>query len=169
LGSISPSAEPVEITDCNQMMHVGSISLTSPGIKIGKKKKKELQYRRGIAKFALKFRGKRYGYGSNGPNKFDCSGFTNFVFHHYNVRLDRSSKLQSKQGKIKKIGLVEPADLVFFGTGSKVNHVGIVVEASKGRLIVIHSTSSKGVIVEDIFQSDYWSSRLLFAKEVIKL
>ncbi len=132
------------------------------------RERKARQKRHEIAKFALNFRGKKYGYGSSGPNKFDCSGFTSFIFHHYNVNLKRSSGLQSKQGKSKKIGKLQPADLVFFGTGSRVNHVGFVLEASKDKLIIIHSTSSRGVIVEDVYKSKYWTSRLKFGREVLE-
>ncbi|MGB5023938.1 MAG: hypothetical protein WBO44_01255, partial [Saprospiraceae bacterium] len=39
-------------------------------------------------------------------------------------------------------------------------HVGIITESKKDRLMVIHSTSSKGVIEENILKSDYWIMRM---------
>jgi len=127
----------------------------------------EIRLRKDISKFALKFKGKSYGYGANGPNKFDCSGYTSFIYHHFNVRLDRSSNLQSKQGKQKRISQLKPADLVFFGTQTRIQHVGIVLEANKGRLVMIHCSSSRGVVIEDVYQSVYWKDRILFGKDVI--
>ena len=133
----------------------------------GLSKSAEKRLRADISEFALKFRGKSYGYGANGPNHFDCSGYTSFIFHHFDVRLDRSSGLQSKQGKQKRISQLKTADLIFFGTQRRIQHVGIVLEASRDKLIMIHCSSSKGVVIEDVYQSDYWKDRILFGKDVI--
>lgn len=131
-------------------------------------KKAEFKMRNEITAFAKKFVGKQYRYAAVGPNSFDCSGYTSFIYHHFNVNLDRSSKLQSKQGRRKRISQLNPADLVFFGNLNKVKHVGIVLEASKDKLLIVHCSSSKGVIIEDVYHSDYWKNKLLFGKDVIK-
>lgn len=127
----------------------------------------ERRMRSDILEFAEKFKGKNYKYGATGPNKFDCSGYTSFIFHHFDVRLDRSSGLQAQQGKQKRISQLKPADLVFFGTQKRIQHVGIVLEANKGELIMIHCSSSRGVVVEDVYRSEYWKDKLLFGKDVI--
>lgn len=130
-------------------------------------KKAELRLRTEILDFAQKFVGKKYQYAGNGPHGFDCSGYTSFIFHHFNVRLDRSSGMQAKQGKRKRISQLNPADLVFFGNQKKIQHVGIVLEAGKGKLIMVHCSSSRGVVIEDVYRSDYWKDKLLFGKDVI--
>lgn len=134
-----------------------------------KGKKAELRARTGITSFAKKFVGKKYKYGALGPNQFDCSGYTSFIFQHYGIHLARSSKEQAKKGKVKRISQLKKADLVFFGTKRKVQHVGIVVDSGKGKLMVAHCSSSKGVIVENVLASSYWKERLLFGKDVINL
>jgi len=120
-----------------------------------------------ISHFAKKFVGKRYKYAATGPHSFDCSGYTSFIFSHFDVRLDRSSGMQSRQGKRKRVSQLNPADLVFFGNQKKIQHVGIVLEASKDKLIMVHCSSSKGVVIEDVYRSDYWKDKLLFGKDVI--
>ncbi len=137
--------------------------------KPGKGKKAELKARIGITGFAKKFVGKKYKYGALGPHQFDCSGYTSFIFQHYGINLGRSSKEQAKKGKVKRINQLKKADLVFFGTKRKVQHVGIVVETGKGKLMVAHCSSSKGVIIENVLASSYWKGRILFGKDVINI
>ncbi len=160
------------------LLFLGYIGNLSPIIEITPKssdptellalsKSAEQQLRKEISNFALKFKGKAYRYGATGPRNFDCSGYTSFIFHHFNVQLDRSSDLQAKQGKQKRVSQLKPADLVFFGTQRRIQHVGIVLEASRGKLVMIHCSSSKGVVIEDVYQSDYWKDKILFGKDVI--
>ena len=130
-------------------------------------KKAELKLRAEISSFATKFVGKKYKFAASGPNAFDCSGYTSFIFHHFNVNLDRASQYQAQQGKRKRISQLNPADLVFFGNQKRVQHVGIVLEASKDRLVMVHCSSSRGVVIEDVYQSKYWKDKLLFGKDVI--
>ncbi len=111
--------------------------------------------------------GTSYRYGGTSPERgFDCSGFTSYVFGSQAISLPRTSTDQSKFGRRKDFRDAEVGDLVFFGTGSRVNHVGIVVEKSRGELVVIHSTSSSGVRKDEINSSPYWRSRKLWAVAV---
>ena len=61
--------------------------------------------------------------------------------------------------KVKKKN-VEKGDLVFFDNGSGVSHVGIVISEKGEPLKMIHSSSSKGIIITDVSKSEYWSKRL---------
>lgn len=121
----------------------------------------------GIMTTARKYKGVKYKYGGSTPKGFDCSGFTSYVMYKNNVELERTSRAQAKQGKRINLKYCKPGDLLFFGGKGKVTHVAIVTENSKNVLKVIHSTSSKGVIEQDISDSDYWQSRLLFARRVL--
>ena len=85
-----------------------------------------------------------------------------------NIQIKDGSYNQAKQGRKIALTSTKPGDLVFFGTNGRVSHVGMVVENSGDRLNVIHSTSTKGVIVQNIKASDYWKKRVLFARNIIE-
>jgi cell wall-associated NlpC family hydrolase len=116
---------------------------------------------------ARDLQGIKYRYAGKSPKGFDCSGFTGYVFKDVGIKLAASSSRQSKQGKFKDIKDVKAGDLVFFGPPLKIDHVGIVTQNKKGKLIVIHSTNSQGVVEHDINQILYWKKRIKFARDVI--
>ena len=120
-----------------------------------------------IENFAKKQIGVKYKYAGKNPRGFDCSGFTSYVFREFDVQLSASSKLQSKQGKRVNLKWVKKGDLLFFGSGGKISHVALVVDNQKAGIYVIHSTSSRGVIVENVSRSTYWKKRMMFARNVL--
>lgn len=121
-----------------------------------------------IVKTAKKYMGKPYVYGGKKPSSgFDCSGFTAHVYNENGVPVSGPSYQQAKQGKKKAMRELKEGDLVFFGSGRKVTHVAIVANADRNKLEVIHSTSSRGVVIDDISNSDYWQKRYLFGRDVI--
>lgn len=120
-----------------------------------------------ITRTARKYKGSKYKYGGETPKGFDCSGFTCYVMKKNNIELNRTSSAQASQGKKINYKYAKPGDLLFFGSRGKVTHVAIITENRKGSIKVIHSTSSRGVIEQDITHSDYWQSRLLFARRVV--
>lgn len=127
-----------------------------------------MQVRKNIVSKAREYVGSTYKYSGTSPGTgFDCSGFTYFVFKQFNVEVSPSSAEQSKQGAKVALDKVKPADLVFFGDGSRIQHVAMVVERNKDGIVCVHSTTSRGVIVENVSASTYWSSRLLFARDVL--
>lgn len=121
-----------------------------------------------IAKKARKQVGKKYQYGKCGPHAFDCSGLTQYIYAGEGVQLPRTSGDQARYGRQLKAGEIEKGDLVIFQRGSKVSHVGICVEREKGELWVVHSTSSNGVIMENVLDSPYWSRRVKGGRRVIQ-
>ena len=73
--------------------------------------------------------GKPYHYGSAGPDSFDCSGLTSYVWRVGGGRsLPHSSQAQYSATSRISLNEIAPGDLVFFGssTGS-IHHVGIYV------------------------------------------
>jgi len=120
-----------------------------------------------IIRTARKYKGSKYKYGGTTPKGFDCSGFTSYVLLKNKVDLDRTSGAQAKQGKKIRSVAAQPGDLLFFGSRGKVSHVAIITQNDANGLKVIHSTSSKGVIEQNITHSDYWQSRLLFARKIM--
>lgn len=118
--------------------------------------------------------GSRYRSGSSGPNAFDCSGFTSFVFSKLGIQLKRSSQEQHTQGQaVASIAELLPGDLVFFGRhgrrGTTINHVGIVtaVDAATGAFEFIHSSSSQGVRVDRYPDVAYWKKHFTGGRRII--
>jgi cell wall-associated NlpC family hydrolase len=76
-----------------------------------------------------------YQYGGNGPNGFDCSGFTTGAFAAGGASLPRTSKAQYTAAATKvPVSQAKPGDLVYWsnnGSASGVYHVAIVVEDGK--------------------------------------
>src|SRR5690554_6422813 len=88
-----------------------------------------------IIEYGKKFLYKPYRYAVKGPNSFDCSGFTSFVFKEFGYKLNPSSAGQSQQGKtIRRKDDLQVGDLFFFEGRShngRVGHVGIVSEVRR--------------------------------------
>ncbi len=119
---------------------------------------------------AFSHMGKRYRMGRAGPNMFDCSGFTSYVFSKFGIALDRTSRSQYTQGEPVDKEDLKRGDLVFFnGRRSRkgVGHVGIVVERDSvnGGFNFIHA-SIKGVRVTNSEQ-EYYKVRYVGAKRIM--
>lgn len=118
-----------------------------------------------ILDYASKFKGTRYLLGATGPNRFDCSGFTSYVFSKFGYRLQRTSREQVNDGKVIAKNELKPGDLVFFNGrragGSRIGHVGIVTSADNenGTFEFIHASCSKGVTVRQHLNEFYQEFR----------
>jgi cell wall-associated NlpC family hydrolase len=114
--------------------------------------------------------GKPYRYGSKGPNAFDCSGLTRYVFNQVDIPLGASSRDQALQGESVDIDEVIPGDLVFFRaadvSSSVIDHVGIVVSSDDTNIQFIHSTG-QGVMIDDLLTSDYYREIYVSARRVL--
>ncbi len=128
--------------------------------------KKQQSLRSQIVATAKKQIGKKYVYGGKTTNGFDCSGFTAYVFNKNGIDVSGPSHHQARQGVSVTKSRLDVGDLIFFGKG-KVSHVGIVASVDNNELKIIHSTSSRGVILEDISNSKYWQSRYLYGRDVL--
>ncbi len=118
------------------------------------------EVRKSVVTEAQKYLGVPYVWAGNTPEGFDCSGFTSYVLKQQGIDLPRRSSDQYDQATKLKQKNVQPGDLVFFNNGSGVSHVGIVVSGKGEPLMMIHSSSSKGIIVTEIEKSEYWMNRL---------
>lgn len=118
-----------------------------------------------VLKVAREQLGKPYVYGATGPNSFDCSGLTSYVFKNgAGITLPRTSKDQSTAGRYVLKSELQPGDLIFFNTsGRGISHVGIYI----GNDEMIHAPSSgKNVEVTKI-TSNYWASKYVTARRII--
>lgn len=81
-----------------------------------------------IVDYAKQHVGKAYVYGASGPNTFDCSGLTSYVYRQAGISIPRTTWGQLEQGT--KVASPQPGDIVVLNGGG---HVGIYV--SKGMMI----------------------------------
>jgi cell wall-associated NlpC family hydrolase len=103
-----------------------------------------------IISVARKYLGARYVWGATGPNTFDCSGFTSFVYRQVGVSIPRVSRDQINAGERVSRKDLAPGDLVFFG--SPIHHVGMYI----GGGMMIHAPSSGDVVkISPAFRSNY--------------
>ena len=78
--------------------------------------------------------GLKYKLGAKAPGKaFDCSGLVQWVMSKFDLILPRTSREQVKEGVevAKDPAALLPGDLLFFGKGRSVTHVGIYVGDGK--------------------------------------
>lgn len=105
-----------------------------------------------LVQFAETLIGIKYKYGSTDKEKgFDCSGFVNYVFNHFNISVPRVSKDFTNTGEEVPISDCKPGDLILFtGSDAKsgvVGHLGIVTQNKNGNVRFIHASESRGVII----------------------
>lgn len=131
---------------------------------------KEDKIRQDVVAYAKEQLGARYRYAGKDPRGFDCSGFTYYVMNKFDITLPPSSKHQEDEGKSVKVKEVKAGDLVFFKRVKvgKPFHVGMVVSNNRDGLKVIHSTS-RGVVIDNISNSDYWRPKVSSARDVISV
>lgn len=116
--------------------------------------------REDMVKFAKKYLGVPYVWAGNDPSGFDCSGFTSYVYKNSGKVLPRRA-VDQYEGSVKlKEKNVQKGDLVFFDNGSGISHVGMIISDKGSPLVMIHASSSKGIVVTEISNSDYWIKRL---------
>ena len=82
--------------------------------------------------YAKTFIGVPYRLGASGPERFDCSGFTSYVFREFGYNLPHNSVMQFKNcTPVESFSELRKGDLVFFGARNNIRnigHVGIVVD-----------------------------------------
>ena len=94
--------------------------------------------RTAIVAYAKQFLGNPYVYGGTSlTNGADCSGFTQSVFAHFGITTGRSSRDQAAKGKEISMSAIQPGDLLFYASGSYINHVAIYIGDGK----IIHSSN----------------------------
>lgn len=114
-----------------------------------------------MIQYAQTFVGTPYVWGGQSALGFDCSGFTSFVFLNQGKKIPRVSRDQYASSLKLDPAEACMGDLVFFGQQGVVSHVGILVNELGKPKRMIHSSSSKGVMFQDIDNSKYYSSRVI--------
>ncbi len=117
---------------------------------------------------AKSFLGTKYVWGATGPSKFDCSGFTQWVYRDSGIAIPRVSKDQAKVGNYVQYADLRRGDMVFFDTKKHpqgiVTHVGIYL----GNHNFIHASSAaKKVVIFNFDEKPYYKKRFLWGRRVI--
>lgn len=126
-----------------------------------------------VAEFARMYDGIRYDYANSDPLRgFDCSGFVNFVYGSFNVKVPRISSQFEKIGNTVSLNNIQPGDILLF-TGSNASskvtgHLGIVTEIRQGKIFFVHSaTSNNRGIMTSALDETYFKTRFLKAIRVL--
>ncbi|MEO8107430.1 MAG: NlpC/P60 family protein [Actinomycetes bacterium] len=124
------------------------------------RQQREAKYDR-VMKVARNQKGDPYVYGAVGPNRFDCSGLTRFVYQQATGK----SLVHSSSGQLRQVDRVSrknarPGDLVFMYGSGGVYHVSIY--AGKGQILHA-SRPGTNVKVDPI-----WTSKVYFGRAIPK-
>ena len=113
-----------------------------------------------VVTYAKAFLGCKYVYGGTTPSGFDCSGFTQYVYKHFGVNLNRTAAAQYSNGT--SVQNLQVGDLVMFGK-SGISHVGIYIG---GNSFIHAANPSKGVRIDSLstgyYKTNYVGARRIF-------
>jgi len=126
---LSPLSPTASAAPASAPSTSGTVQQDQPVQKTAQKKKaRKKRVPRGekLLRVARRQNGDPYAYGAAGPNRFDCSGLTQFVYRvALGERLPHSSSAQVGRTKRISRAAARPGDLVFFHDGGGVYHVAV--------------------------------------------
>lgn len=133
----------------------------NPNYAITKPKVKYQANKKNLAKMVKQLQGSPYVWAEEGPNNFDCSGFTYYLYGSMGINIPRVARHQAKVGKRIVAKDLQYGDLIFFATNKrnskKITHVGMYL----GDGWFTHASTVKHeVIYSNLFTSPYYKKRL---------
>ena len=128
-----------------------------------------------LIEYAATFLGTPYRYGANGPKRFDCTGYTRYVYKKFGyTNLSRSSRDQARDGRevdISDFRNLQKGDILLLGSRLNpkvVGHVGIFIGLDEtGRDPRFIHASNHGVRYSSLLTESYYSNRLLGARRIL--
>ncbi|MEW8957168.1 NlpC/P60 family protein [Clostridium sp.] len=117
-----------------------------------------------IINYAKQQIGKPYKWNGTGPDNFDCSGFTQYVYRNVvGVDITRSTYSQVKFGQPVPLSEARNGDLVFFGDPASPHHVGLYIFPNKyihspqtGRFVEISNIYDRRDVVQTVRRVQGW-------------
>jgi cell wall-associated NlpC family hydrolase len=117
-----------------------------------------------VVDFAAQLIGRPYVWGAEGPDTFDCSGLTQYVYQDIGILLPRRAIDQSQFGDAAGRRL-QRGDLLFFSNDTRqslVTHVGLY----EGGGMMIDASKRHGRVRRDNLDDPFWAERFMFARRV---
>lgn len=165
------------LSSCHTSKKSSTAKANEPSTNTGGTRKKTfvepLDVDRGeFVKYAKKFLGTPYKYGSSDPSKgLDCSGFIYHVFNNFNIKAPRVTRDFTNEGVTVDVNKARVGDIILF-TGSNhssgiVGHMGIITQV-KPSIQFVHSASGKniGVIINSL--NGYYKTHFVKVISVFK-
>ena len=112
-----------------------------------------------IVEYGIELLGTPYITAGSGKEGFDCSGFVNFVFQNFNIKVPRSSADFENFGTEIPIEDVQKGDLLLFlsPTRNTIGHIGIITNENGRESDFIHASSGRAmkVIITNLSNKGY--------------
>jgi len=155
---IGCSKKNIELSQIN--LPYASASLQKTIIQNKQIKENKIKNFKNFSKFYKEWKGVKYKFGGNSKSGIDCSAFIQKAYKKtHNIKIPRTTLLQSRKGKRIRKSQLQLGDLVFFKTGKNSRHVGIYMENGK----FMHASTKKGVTISKLdnkyFNKHYWKSQ----------
>jgi len=140
----------------------------NPNYAITKPKVKYQANKKNLGKMIKQLQGSPYVWAEEGPNNFDCSGFTYYLYGSMGIEIPRVARHQAKVGKRVEAKNLQYGDLIFFATNKrnnkKITHVGMYL----GDGWFTHASTVKHeVIYSNLFTSPYYKKRLRICRRYL--
>ena len=134
-------------------------------------KKPDVKYKpnkKNLDKMVKDLQGSPYVWAEEGPNNFDCSGFTYYMYGSMGIEIPRVAREQAKKGQRIKVDELVYGDLIFFDTEKKqrgkITHVGMYL----GNGWFTHaSTKDHEIIYSNLNTSTYYKKRLRICRRYL--
>jgi len=117
-----------------------------------------------VAAYAKKYVGYDYIWGAAGPNAFDCSGFTMYIYSKFGVSMPHSSRSQYTFGSAVGREGLSPGDILFFNTLGPISHVGIYIGGGS----FVHAANSRTGVVISSMSEGYYAKRFVGARRIFR-
>ncbi|BAF71409.1 NlpC/P60 family protein [Sulfurovum sp. NBC37-1] len=139
-----------------------------PHYEIEKPKVKYPARKKSLEKMVKELKGSPYVWAEEGPNQFDCSGYTYYMYGSMGIDLPRTAREQAKVGKYIKPSELKYGDLIFFDTtkrrNGKITHVGMYL----GDGWFTHASTTKNeVVYSNLRTSPYYKKRLRICRRYL--
>ena len=124
--------------------------------------------KKNLGKMVKKLNGSPYVWAEEGPDNFDCSGYTYYMYGSMGIELPRVAREQAKVGKQIKPSELKYGDLLFFDTtkkrNGKITHVGMYL----GDGWFTHASTKKyEVVYSNLNKSKYYKKRLRICRRYL--